>query len=87
VRVVCLLADLIPEAGKMGSHSRAVFQPVAESLGLTIDEFFVAPADRSLLQRWPTLADVAEAAGFVASDRAAATTGAVVNLAAGSVVT
>jgi 3-oxoacyl-[acyl-carrier protein] reductase len=86
VRVVCLLPDMIPEAGKMGSHSRAVFQPVAESLGLTIDEFLAAPADRSLLGRWPTLADVAEAAAFVASDRAAATTGTVINLTAGSIV-
>ncbi len=86
IRVVCLLSDMIPEAGKMGSHSRAVFQPVAESLGLTVDEFLAAPADRTLLGRWPTLADVAEAAAFVASDRAAATTGTVVNLTAGSVV-
>jgi 3-oxoacyl-[acyl-carrier protein] reductase len=86
VRVVCLLPDMIPEAGKMGSHSRAVFQPVADSLSMTIDEFFAAPADRSLLGRWPTLGDVAEAAAFVASDRAAATTGTVINLTAGSIV-
>jgi NAD(P)-dependent dehydrogenase (short-subunit alcohol dehydrogenase family) len=86
VRVVCLLPDMIPEAGKMGSHSRAVFQPLAESVGLTIDEFLAAPADRSLLGRWPTLADVAEAAAFVASDRAAATTGTVINLTAGAIV-
>jgi 3-oxoacyl-[acyl-carrier protein] reductase len=86
VRVVCLLPDMIPEAGTKGSHSRAVFQPVAERLGLTIDEFLAAPADRSLLGRWPTLADVAEAAAFVASDRAAAMTGTVVNLTAGSIV-
>jgi 3-oxoacyl-[acyl-carrier protein] reductase len=86
VRVVCLMPDMIPEAGIMGSHSRDVFQPVAENLGLTIDEFLAAPAERSLLHRWPTLADVAEAAAFVASDRAAATTGTVVNLTAGSIV-
>jgi 3-oxoacyl-[acyl-carrier protein] reductase len=86
VRVVCLQPDMIPEAGKAGSHSRAVFQPVAEGLGLTLDEFFAAPADRSLLHRWPTLADVAEAAAFLASDRAAATTGTVINLTAGSIV-
>jgi len=86
VRVVCLQPDMIPEAGKFGSHSRDVFQPVAESLGLTIDEFLAAPADRTLLHRWPTLAHVAEAAAFVASDRAAATTGTVINLTAGAVV-
>jgi 3-oxoacyl-[acyl-carrier protein] reductase len=86
IRVVCLRPDMIPEAGKVGSHSRAVFQPVAERLGLSLDEFFAAPADRSLLGRWPTLDDVAEAAAFVASDRAAATTGTVINLTAGSIV-
>jgi 3-oxoacyl-[acyl-carrier protein] reductase len=86
VRVLCLMPDMIPEAGMRGSHSRGVFQPVAENLGLTIDEFLAAPADRSLLHRWPTLADIAEAAAFVASDRAAATTGTVVNLTAGSIV-
>jgi NAD(P)-dependent dehydrogenase (short-subunit alcohol dehydrogenase family) len=86
VRVVCLQPDMIPEAGKASSHSRAVFQPVAERLGLTLDEFFAAPPDRTLLHRWPTLADVAEAAAFVASDRAAATTGTVINLTAGTIV-
>lgn len=50
------------------------------------DEFLAAPPDRTLLKRWPTLADVAEAAAFIASDRAAATTGTVINLTAGSVV-
>jgi NAD(P)-dependent dehydrogenase (short-subunit alcohol dehydrogenase family) len=86
VRVVCLRPDMIPEASKLGSHSRDVFQPVADSLGLTIDEFLASPADRTLLHRWPTLANVAEAATFAASDRAAASTGTVINLTAGSVV-
>jgi len=86
VRVVCLQPDVIPEAGKMGSHTRGNFQPWAERLGVTIDEFLAAPPDRTLLKRWPTLADVAEAAAFIASDRAAATTGTVINLTAGSVV-
>ncbi len=86
VRVVCLQPDMIPEAGRQGSHSRVTFQPWADRLGVTMDEFLAAPADRTLLKRWPTLADVAEAAAFVASDRAAATTGTVINITAGSVV-
>lgn len=86
VRVVCLQPEMIPEAGMQGSHSRVTFQPWADRLGVTMDEFLAAPADRTLLKRWPTLADVAEAAAFVASDRAAATTGTVVNITAGSVV-
>jgi 3-oxoacyl-[acyl-carrier protein] reductase len=40
----------------------------------------------SLLGRLPTLAEVANAATFVASDRAGAMTGTVVNLTCGSVV-
>ena len=48
------------------------------------DEFLAAPADRTVLHRWPTLADVAEAAAFGASDRAAATTGTTINRTAGS---
>lgn len=85
MRVVCLMPEMIPEAGRAGSHSRVTFKPWADKLGITIDEFLDASPDRTLLKRWPTFADVAEAAAFVASDRAAATTGTVVNLTAGSV--
>lgn len=84
VRAVCLMSDMIPEAAAMGSYSHDVFEPIAERMGLTMDEFLASPADRSLLDRWPSVSDVAEAAVFVASDRAAAMTGTVVNLTAGS---
>jgi NAD(P)-dependent dehydrogenase (short-subunit alcohol dehydrogenase family) len=40
--------------------------------------------DRTLLKRLPTLAEVAAAAVFLASDEASAMTGTVANLSAGS---
>ena len=39
-----------------------------------------------VLKRFPTLAEVADFAAFVASDRGGATTGAIVNLTCGSLV-
>jgi hypothetical protein len=39
----------------------------------------------TLLKRLPTLAEVADAAAFIASDRAGAMTATVVNLSAGSI--
>jgi 3-oxoacyl-[acyl-carrier protein] reductase len=40
----------------------------------------------TLLKRFPTLAEVADFAAFVASDRAGAMTGAIANLTCGSLV-
>lgn len=86
VRVVCLRPDAIPEAAAAGSHSRAVFAPVAERMGTTVDGLLEEGAARTLLGRFPTLAEVADAAAFLASDRAGAMTGTVANLTCGSVV-
>jgi 3-oxoacyl-[acyl-carrier protein] reductase len=47
------------------------------------DEFKTFIEDMTLLKRLPTLADVANTAAFVASDKAAAMTGAVANLSCG----
>jgi len=86
VRAVCLRADAIPEA-LTRSHSRAVFAEVAAKHGLTPEVMLAAHAERdTLLRRLPTLEQVAHAAAFFASERAAATTGAVVNLTCGSLV-
>ncbi|WP_280264197.1 SDR family oxidoreductase [Nocardia abscessus] len=42
--------------------------------------------DRTLCKRLPTIAEIADVAAFVASDRAAAITGAVANLTGGMIV-
>jgi len=86
VRAVCLRADAIPEALSR-SHSRRIFSEVATKHGLTPEAMLQAHAERdTLLRRLPTLAQVAQAAAFFASERAAATTGAIVNLTCGSLV-
>ncbi len=82
VRVVGLRPDGIPETATID----VVFGLHARALGITRDEFTAAMADRTLLKRLPTLAQVASAAVFLASDEASAMTGAVANVSAGSVV-
>ena len=86
IRAVCLRSDAIPEA-LARSHSREVFAEVAAKHGLTPEAMLAAHAEReTLLRRLPTLEQVAQAAAFFASERAAATTGAIVNLTCGSLV-
>jgi 3-oxoacyl-[acyl-carrier protein] reductase len=45
VRVVCLVPDAIPEAAADGSHSRDVFTPVAERLGVTVEQMLAQAVD------------------------------------------
>jgi 3-oxoacyl-[acyl-carrier protein] reductase len=82
VRVVCLrptaLADPTP-------YTREVFAPLAAADGLSIEEMLARwGTDQTLLGRLPTLEQVADAAVFLASGRAGAITGAVVDLTCGS---
>ena len=69
-----------------GSHVREVFAPLAASAGTSVEAMLAAPPEAALLKRLPTLAEVAGAAVFAASDLAGAMTGAVVNLSGGLVV-
>jgi NAD(P)-dependent dehydrogenase (short-subunit alcohol dehydrogenase family) len=86
VRAVCLRPDAIPDA-LVRSHSREIFAEVAAAHGMTPEAMLAAHAERvALLRRLPTLQQVADAAAFFASDRAAATTGAIINLTCGSLV-
>jgi 3-oxoacyl-[acyl-carrier protein] reductase len=86
IRVICLRPDAIPEA-LPGSHARQVFSGFAERSGTTIEAMLAERARTgTLLRRFPTLAEVADFAAFVASDRASAMTGAIANLSCGSVV-
>lgn len=85
VRVVCLRSDALPEAVAMGSHSREVFRPVAERQGTTV-EAMLAGESSGWLKRYPTLAELANTAVFLASDQAGAMTGTTVNLTCGASV-
>lgn len=80
IRVVCLRPDAIPEAVNM-SHSREAFSDAAERAGVTVEAMLAERASTAtLLKRLPTLAEVANCAAFVASDRASAMTGAIPTL-------
>jgi 3-oxoacyl-[acyl-carrier protein] reductase len=86
IRVVCLRPDAIPQTIAEGSHAREVFAPMARKAGVSIEDMLAGAAGNTLLKRLPTLDDVANAATFIASDRAAAITGTVTNLTCGSLV-
>ena len=86
VRVVCLRPHAIPESIAT-SHVREVFGPVAMRAGMSIQDWLAGLAQGdTLLGRLPTLVEVAEYAALVASDRASAMTGAIVNINCGSLV-
>lgn len=86
IRVICLRSDAIPEA-LATSHARDVFQGFAERAGTTIEAMLAERARTgTLLGRFPTLAQVANYAAFVASEQAGAMTGAIANLTCGSLV-
>jgi 3-oxoacyl-[acyl-carrier protein] reductase len=86
VRVVCLRPDAIPEAVAT-SHTREVFKGMAESAGTSVEAMLAARArGATLLKRLPNLAEIADFAAFVASDRASAMTAAILNLSCGSLV-
>jgi 3-oxoacyl-[acyl-carrier protein] reductase len=77
IRAVCLRLEGIPESWEGTS---------TEDWSAPTEEIEAALKDRSLLGRVTTLADVGNAAAFLASDRAGATTGTVANLTSGTVV-
>jgi 3-oxoacyl-[acyl-carrier protein] reductase len=59
---------------------------IANRLGSTLDQFLDAFSDVTLLQRSPTLTEVANVAVFMASDQARAMTGTVANVTCSSIV-
>jgi len=79
VRVVCLRSHAIPETPLIEAN----FATASEAAGVKPDQFRARLEQGTHLGRLPTLAEVADTAAFVASDRAGAMTGTVVNLSAG----
>jgi NAD(P)-dependent dehydrogenase (short-subunit alcohol dehydrogenase family) len=77
IRAVCLRSEGIPESWQGVS---------TEDWSGSTNEIEASLKERSLLGRVTALADVGNAAAFLASDRAAATTGTVFNLTSGTVV-
>lgn len=86
IRVICLRPHAIPES-LASSHVRTVFEGFARRAGSTVEAMLAQHArSGTLLGRLPTLAQVADYAAFVASDRAGAMTGAIANLSCGALV-
>ena len=84
VRVACLRPDAIPETWPEGFRDQA--GRGSDGTGKTGAEILAYMEGGYLLGRLPTLEEVANAAAFMASDRASAMTGTVANLTCGPVV-
>jgi NAD(P)-dependent dehydrogenase (short-subunit alcohol dehydrogenase family) len=82
IRAVCLRPDAIPETATI----EVVFGQHANALGIPAEQFQAMAEGLTHRRRLPTLAEVANAAAFVASDQASAMTGTVVNLSGGTLV-
>ena len=80
VRTVCIRSHAIPETLPLGSHAGATFTTEAQRQGVTVDQMLAGAATGTVLRRLPTLDDLAATVVFLASDGAAAITGAVVNM-------
>jgi NAD(P)-dependent dehydrogenase (short-subunit alcohol dehydrogenase family) len=81
IRVVCLRSHAIPETPLIEAN----FATAAAAAGVPSSQFQALLEEGTLLKRLPTLAEVADTAAFVASDRAGAMTATVVNLSAGGI--
>jgi len=81
VRVVTLRSSGSPDAAgvlhAIEEHARAA--------GVSLDEFKARIAEKTMLKRMPSVAEIASAAVLMASDRASAITAAVTNLTCGEI--
>jgi NAD(P)-dependent dehydrogenase (short-subunit alcohol dehydrogenase family) len=79
IRVVCLRSSGSPEAPGV----KEAFKRHAKAAGMTLEEWQDSYKKQTLPRRLTTLAEVADMAVFMASDRASAVTGTAVNLTCG----
>jgi NAD(P)-dependent dehydrogenase (short-subunit alcohol dehydrogenase family) len=79
VRVVCLNAAGMTETAQLSE----VYGLHADAYGISRDAFEARMADLTLRKQHPTVAEIANVAAFVASDRSSAMTGAIANLTGG----
>lgn len=82
VRAVCLNAAGMPETPQLSE----VYGLHADAYGITREAFNARMTDLTVRKQLPTVAEIANVATFVASDRAGAMTGAIANLTGGLVV-
>jgi NAD(P)-dependent dehydrogenase (short-subunit alcohol dehydrogenase family) len=81
IRVVCLRSHAIPETPLIEAN----FATASQAAGVGRAQFQAMLEQSTLLKRLPSLAEVADTAAFLASDRAGAMTATVANLSAGSI--
>ena len=81
IRVVCLRPHAIPETPLIEQN----FATAGPAAGVTPAQFRAILEQGTLLKRLPSLAEVADTAAFLASDRAGAMTATVANLSAGGI--
>jgi NAD(P)-dependent dehydrogenase (short-subunit alcohol dehydrogenase family) len=81
IRALCLRPDALPETATIDM----VFGQHAKTAGLSQEQFTEIMAGLTHRKHLPTLAEVASAAVFAASDHAAAITGTVLNLSGGTI--
>ena len=87
VRVVCLRPHAIADGPAHGSFAGAVFASRAAAAGLSVEQWLERFAkDTTVMGQFPTVAEIADAAVFLASDRARAITGTVIDLTYGNAV-
>jgi 3-oxoacyl-[acyl-carrier protein] reductase len=82
VRLVCLRSAGPPDAAGV----REAFGLHAANAGTTLETFTSAREGRILLRRLPTLAEVADVAALMASDRASAMTATIANVTCGEML-
>jgi NAD(P)-dependent dehydrogenase (short-subunit alcohol dehydrogenase family) len=80
IRVVGLRPQGIPGTDSL----KEAFEPRAKALGMTLEQFEELGASKTHTRRLSTLADLANTAVFLASDKASGLTGTTVNLSMGS---
>jgi NAD(P)-dependent dehydrogenase (short-subunit alcohol dehydrogenase family) len=80
IRVVGLRPQGIPETSRI----RESFEGYAKASGISWDQFQESLASRTHTRRLSTLAEVADTAVFLASEKASGMTGTTVNLSMGS---
>jgi NAD(P)-dependent dehydrogenase (short-subunit alcohol dehydrogenase family) len=87
IRVIAIRPHAVIDAPAAGSYTKDLFHQSAAAAGQSVQEFLEGGmVQGTLLKRLPTLSDIAETAAFLASDRAGAMTGTVVNLSGGALV-
>jgi NAD(P)-dependent dehydrogenase (short-subunit alcohol dehydrogenase family) len=85
IRVVGLRSHAIADAIAAGSYTADIFALKARAMSVPVEAWLDGAAGTTMLGRLPTLAQIAETAGFLASDHAGAMTGTIVNVTAGLV--